>query len=259
MQRFFISDLHLSDKRPDLIRAFVLLMESVKQQAPCELYILGDFYEAWIGDDYQPEWNIAIVEALASLRAQDVQLYVMHGNRDFLLGYDWATTAGATLMDEQSVLTHEKANILLLHGDECCLEDKEYQEFRRMVRSEQWQQGVLQLPLTQRITFAEKLRNDSKTMAQTKTHEIMDVTEAEIARLAKEYACKTLIHGHTHRPNSHQTSSYQRLVLGDWDQYIWLAVMENHLLRQYRTPVSQALSRNSVPIDAMEQVHQITV
>ncbi|MEP0072478.1 MAG: UDP-2,3-diacylglucosamine diphosphatase [Marinomonas sp.] len=230
MIRYFISDLHLSDKRPDLIRAFVLMTkELIAQKETSELYILGDFYEAWIGDDFQADWNTTIENALLDVSQSGIPLYFLHGNRDFLIGDAWLARVGASLIQEQTLLTLEKGSVLLTHGDEYCLEDVEYQKFRQTVRSSAWQTQILALPLEQRIALAAQLRNDSKSMATEKSMEIMDVTEAAIQSSLDAHHCKNLIHGHTHRPNTHNTENTLRCVLGDWDQDVYLASIEgNH-------------------------------
>lgn len=230
MIRYFISDLHLSDKRPDLIRAFVLMMEELTaRNEKAELYILGDFYEAWIGDDFQADWNTTIENALLNLSQSGINLYFLHGNRDFLIGDAWLTRVGAILIQEQTLLPLEKGSVLLTHGDEYCLEDVEYQKFRQTVRSSAWQTQILALPLDQRIALAAQLRNDSQSMASEKSMSIMDVTEAAVQSSLDAHHCKNLIHGHTHRPSTHHTENTLRCVLGDWDKNVYLASIEgNH-------------------------------
>ncbi|ETX11723.1 UDP-2,3-diacylglucosamine hydrolase [Marinomonas ushuaiensis DSM 15871] len=230
MIRYFISDLHLSDKRPDLIRAFVLMTkELIARKEKAELYILGDFYEAWIGDDFQADWNTNIENALLDVSQSGITLYFLHGNRDFLIGDAWLTRVGASLIQEQTLLPLEKNSVLLTHGDEYCLEDVEYQKFRQTIRSNAWQTQILALPLEQRIALAAQLRNDSKSMASEKSIGIMDVTETAVNDSLNLHHCKTIIHGHTHRPNIHKTKNTLRCVLGDWDTDVYLAsIKENH-------------------------------
>ncbi len=262
MLRYFISDLHLSEKRPDLIRAFTLLIDQIKktaQQQKTELYILGDFYEAWIGDDYTPDWNQPILSALSSLKELNVSVQVMHGNRDFLLGEQWATAAGATIIPEQTIIhTLNKAPILLSHGDEYCIEDVEYQAFRKQVRQPAWQEHVLSLPLSHRIALAEQLRNDSKSMSAEKSNDIMDVTQSEIEATLTKLNCHYCIHGHTHKPNLHQ-EKYNRLVLGDWDQFVWLAVLNDNELSQYRMPIDKTQDVHSWNQAALEKAHSLSI
>lgn len=227
MIRYFISDLHLSDKRPDLIRAFVLLTQSLKDiKPPAQLYILGDFYDAWIGDDFQAEWNDAIEQAIKELQQTNWQVFFLHGNRDFLIGKEWFQRTASSALNEQSPIP--ELNLLLAHGDEYCTEDKEYQAFRSMVRSSAWQQQILSLPIEQRLALAAKLRNDSKTNSANKTMEIMDVTNSAVVESLLQHHCGNMIHGHTHRPEVHNESDHIRCVLGDWDKDVWLARVEEN-------------------------------
>ncbi|MCV2402690.1 UDP-2,3-diacylglucosamine diphosphatase [Marinomonas sp. C2222] len=253
MIRYFISDLHLSDKRPDLIRAFVHMTECLhKDSQETEFYILGDFYEAWIGDDFQADWNSTIEDALRALSDSGVNIFFLHGNRDFLIGENWLKRVGAKLIDEQTKLDLGSFSILLSHGDEYCLEDVEYQKFRAMVRSSAWQAHILALPLEQRIALAAQLRNDSKTMASDKNMAIMDVTESAIADSLKHHQCKSMIHGHTHRPDTHRSTEVLRCVLGDWDEYIWLAKVTGNSYKQLRATVSDF---NKNGMSALEGIH----
>ncbi|MCB5161824.1 UDP-2,3-diacylglucosamine diphosphatase [Marinomonas algarum] len=257
MRRYFISDLHLSDKRPDLIRAFVLLCQQlVERDENAELYILGDFYEAWIGDDYQSDWNTTIEQALLTVSTSGRNLYFMHGNRDFLIGQCWANRVGATLIKEQTCLHLGTGKVLLTHGDEYCLEDKEYQSFRQTVRSPQWQANILALPIEQRLALAAQLREDSKTMSNEKSLSIMDVTAAAAQQSLDQYQCATLIHGHTHRPAIHKEDRYLRIVLGDWDNSIWLACIEEMTFTQSRCSVSDFLTQG---LSGLERVHQAPI
>ncbi|WP_191603336.1 UDP-2,3-diacylglucosamine diphosphatase [Marinomonas algicola] len=262
MHRYFISDLHLSDKRPDLIRAFVLLIEQINKtdRHPSELYILGDFYEAWIGDDYKPNWNKDIIKALISLQTSHTSLFIMHGNRDFLLGKEWLAETGATFLTEHSIITpNSKTSILLSHGDEYCTEDLEYQSFRTQVRQKAWQEQVLSMPLEQRISLAEKLRNDSKSMSSDKHNDIMDVTESEIANKLEQHQCRVCIHGHTHKPFLHHENHYDRLVLGDWDQEVWVAVLDDDSLTQYKTPANSINTSCDWELTSLQLAHQLAV
>ncbi|MBR7888556.1 UDP-2,3-diacylglucosamine diphosphatase [Marinomonas sp. A79] len=254
MRRYFISDLHLSDKRPDLIRAFVQLAdELIQQEQSAELYILGDFYEAWIGDDYQADWNIPIEAALKTLSDSDIALYFLHGNRDFLIGKRWVDRVGATLIQEQTRLTLDKGSLLLTHGDEYCLEDTEYQSFRQTVRSPAWQANILALPIEQRLALAAQLRNDSKTMSSEKSSAIMDVTPDAVQQSLVKNGCATVIHGHTHRPAVHKRKQQLRLVLGNWDDAIWLACIDKDIFTQSSCSVEHFLEQG---IAGLTTVHK---
>lgn len=237
MIHYFISDLHLSDKRPDLIQAFIKLSNILKNESnqgvKNQLHIVGDFYEAWIGDDYQPSWNTSIEQNLLALSNSGCNILVYHGNRDFLLGQAWADRVGATLIKEDHHLEYNGRNIFVSHGDQACLDDVEYQNFRNMVRQEQWQQHVLSMPLEQRIALASQLREDSKLSNSEKMLDIMDVNFEEIERLMTANQSNLMIHGHTHRPDLHAQNTGSRLVLGDWDKTAWLAVLSDSNLTQH--------------------------
>jgi UDP-2,3-diacylglucosamine hydrolase len=257
MIRYFISDLHLSNKRPDLIRAFVQMTTAlIARQEDAELYILGDFYEAWIGDDFQAEWNTQIENALKALTQSGIRLYFLHGNRDFLIGQDWLSRVNATFMQEQTLVSLDNDSILLTHGDEYCLEDTEYQAFRNTVRSKQWQEHVLAMPLEQRIALAAQLRNDSKAMATEKSMDIMDVSKNAVRASLERHRCQTIIHGHTHRPDTHNKDGYLRCVLGDWDSHIWLAHIENGIYTQSKALVEDFLQQE---LNSLQEVHRETL
>lgn len=259
MIRYFISDLHLSDKRPDLLRAFVLMMQEIStkhQNDDVQLYLLGDFYEAWIGDDYHPEWNQPIEAALRQVSEQGIDLFFIHGNRDFLIGDDWCERVGATLLSEQTLIHHETHPILLTHGDEYCQGDVEYQKFRTMVRTPQWQAQVLAMPLEKRLALAEQLRNDSKSMSADKSLEIMDVTEKSVSDSLTHHKTDILIHGHTHRPEFHFEAQYTRCVLGDWDTFIWLATLKGQHLTQAHATVDVFLETG---LDALATTHTLLI
>jgi len=238
MTHYFISDIHLSEKRPDLVQAFISLSKRLQDTAVTDknlhLHIVGDFYEAWIGDDYRLPWIYEIESSLLALTNADINVCIYHGNRDFLLGNAWAEKIGAKLIKDSFCLYHASQNIFITHGDEACLDDIEYQQFRLMVRQEKWQQQVLSMPLAQRIALASQLREDSKQSNNDKMLDIMDVDTKEIDRLMKLNDAHLMIHGHTHRPALHQQENGQRLVLGDWDESAWVAVLDETNLIQYK-------------------------
>lgn len=257
MIRYFISDLHLSDKRPDLIRAFVrMTKELITYQEEAELYILGDFYEAWIGDDFQADWNTTIENALIEVSQSGITLYFLHGNRDFLIGDSWLTRVGASLIKEQTVLLLKRSSVLLTHGDEYCLDDVEYQNFRKIVRSSAWQENILALPLKQRIALAAQLRNDSQSTATEKSMNIMDVTPTAVNDSLISHHCQTLIHGHTHRPDVHQIENTLRCVLGDWDKSIYLASIEGNHYSQFESTVEN-FSQSG--LKSLQKIHYKTL
>jgi len=223
MRTLFISDLHLSDKRPDLIRALVHFLEHETHDCS-ELYLLGDIFDAWIGDDfYHPALQPAI-EALAACQAKGISVYLQHGNRDFLMGDKLAKRVNATLLPEAKTITlPDSSQALVMHGDQLCTDDAEYQSFRTMVRNPAWQQMFLDKPLEERIEIARSLREQSQLENADKSYEIMDVNEDAVSAALSNANTNLLIHGHTHRPAIHTLSELNatRIVLGDWDTDVW--------------------------------------
>jgi len=223
MTVLFVADLHLCSQRPDLIRAFIDFLENTA--ADCEaLYLLGDIFEAWIGDDYVEAELQPVLDALLNL-SQSAQLYFQQGNRDFLAGTGFATAIGAQLLDEQVQIQLPSQQALIMHGDQLCTDDLEYQKFRTMVRSEQWQQQFLSKPIDERLQIAEYLRTQSKQQGQMKSTEITDVNLQAVQQVMNKFEVELLIHGHTHRPATHKVTLEHcigsRIVLGDWDSSLW--------------------------------------
>lgn len=220
----FISDLHLEEDRPELTQAF---LDFLQREAPAAsaLYILGDFFNVWIGDDDDRPLNGRIAAALRHQAAAGLAVFLMHGNRDFLLGETFASTAGATLVSDPTVLEHGGHRYLLSHGDQLCTGDLDYQAFRTQVRNPVWQQAMLARPLAERRALAAQLRAASKSMSSNKPEDIMDVSQAAVEAVLLEHNCDILIHGHTHRPDTHHfplaSQSGVRIVLGDWGSLGW--------------------------------------
>ncbi|MEY4643095.1 MAG: hypothetical protein RLZZ227_3089 [Pseudomonadota bacterium] len=219
-----ISDLHLEPARPDLTRAFFHFLETTAADAGA-LYILGDFFNVWIGDDDDTPLCGAVSRALRQLADSGTAVYLMHGNRDFLIGEKWATASGATLIPEPCLLQQDDAQFLLMHGDSLCTLDTDYMAIRRMFRDPQWQREFLARPLAERRAFAEHARARSKTMSSNKADDIMDVTPTEVERVLADNGVSRLIHGHTHRPAVHAMNlggrPATRIVLGDWGTEGW--------------------------------------
>ncbi len=216
----FISDLHLDPRRPAALVAFRQFLDSLQTENCAALYILGDLFEAWIGDDEdQPELR-EVVNQLASLSARGVPLYFMHGNRDFLIGETFATASGCTLLSDPTVIELDGRRILLLHGDTLCTDDQEYQQFRTMVRNPQWQQMFLQKSLAERRQIAAQLRETSREQTGRKAMEIMDANPQAVDKVMRDHGIDCMIHGHTHRPGMHafeiDGQAAKRIVLGDW-------------------------------------------
>ncbi|MBB3046439.1 UDP-2,3-diacylglucosamine hydrolase [Litorivivens lipolytica] len=233
MTTLFISDLHLDEKRPDIYRAFLHFLENTAKDAEA-LYVLGDLFEAWVGDDDDANLARESIAAFRRLADSGTALYFLHGNRDFLLGEQFATETGGTLLDDPSKIDLYGTPTLLMHGDSLCTADTEYQSLRVQLRSAEWQQQLLSQPLAARRQLAEQLRMASSEATSNKAEDIMDVTPEEVVKALKEHGCTRLIHGHTHRPARHaltvQRQPAERIVLGDWDRYLWyLAADENQL------------------------------
>jgi len=216
----FISDLHLEDDRPATSRWLLDFLSGPATDAEA-LYILGDLFEAWIGDDAVPATAREVAEALGELSSGGTRCYFMHGNRDFLLGERYAGQAGLTLLPETAVVDLYGTPTLLLHGDTLCTDDVEYQAFRRQTRNPAWQAGILSLSIEERLHLARNARDASKAHTGSTAMSIMDVNEAAVIAAFREHGVHRMIHGHTHRPAVHQHrlgggETVERIVLADW-------------------------------------------
>ena len=224
MTTLFISDLHLEESRPDITGAFLSFLDE-KAMGVEQLYILGDFFEAWIGDDERTPLQERVASALRTLSESGTEIFLMHGNRDFLIGQDFCGRAGATLLDDPTVIDLYGTPTLLMHGDSLCTADVEYQKFRANMRNPQWQQMILQRPLADRQQMARQLREISMAKNQGKEEFIMDVTPEEVVREMEVHGVQRMIHGHTHRPAEHELTANgqpaKRIVLGDWAENVW--------------------------------------
>ncbi|UTW12995.1 UDP-2,3-diacylglucosamine diphosphatase [Marinobacterium rhizophilum] len=230
MTLLFVADLHLRPERPDLSRAF---LEFLQQDAPgCDaLYLLGDIFEAWIGDDAPMPGLDAIYAELAALSARGTALYFQHGNRDFLVGQAFLDTLGARPLPDQQLIDVPGGQALLMHGDQLCTDDTEYQAFRSQVRDPAWQQQFLSQSVDERLAIARQLRAASKARGAEKSADIMDVNPAAVSAALSAAGVDLLIHGHTHRPAIHDNQISQgsgtRIVLGDWDDSGWYLQIDN--------------------------------
>ena len=219
MSTLFISDLHLDDARPRIVQAFenLLATQATEVQA---LYILGDLFESYIGDDDDAPLNARVARATRKVRDAGVPVYFMHGNRDFLLGRDYAERAGMTLLDDPAVVALSGERVLLMHGDTLCTDDAAYLQFRKLVRDPAWQRAFLAKPLAERRAFAAQARGESRKHTAMKPAEIMDVNQAAVEAAMRARGVRRLIHGHTHRPATHHFDTdgmkAERIVLGDW-------------------------------------------
>ena len=222
MPTLFISDLHLCSGRPQIDRTFFGFLEREARSASA-LYILGDLFEYWAGDDdLDDPFNASVAAALARLTASGVPAYLMHGNRDFVIGEAFARASGVSLLPDPVLLNLYGQPVLLTHGDTLCTLDREYQAFRREARSETWIRRMLQKPLAERKAAIEALRRQSEQEKRSKPAEIMDVAPAEVEAMLRRHGYPRLIHGHTHRPARHLHTVdghlCERWVLADWYQ-----------------------------------------
>ena len=216
----FISDLHLSSERPRINQLFLAFCDQLAPQAEA-LYILGDLFEYWVGDDDLGDpFHAGIATALLEVSQRGVPVYLMHGNRDFLMGDLLAQACGASLLPDPILIDLYGKKTLLSHGDAFCTEDQEYMAFRRQVRDPAWQKSFLAKPLAERKSIAEQLRQDSEQHKQDKPETIMDVTPAAVDDVLRAKGYPRLIHGHTHRPARHELLVdgilCERWVLPDW-------------------------------------------
>ena len=223
MNRYFISDLHLDETRPHTTALFQSFVEDLKDNDPqTELYILGDLFESWIGDDYENELHDEVKTTLKSLTESGIKVFFLYGNRDFLIGKEFLSETGVELLIDPFLLKSNGKTILLTHGDQMCIDDVEYQTFRSIVRNPDWQKDFLNFPISKRLKIAGETKDASKQSKQEKSMEIMDVNEEEVLRVFKQHEVNTMIHGHTHRPMKHELKIDGRLcsryVLGDWNE-----------------------------------------
>ncbi len=219
MTTLFISDLHLQAARPDITERFSTFLRREAMQAEA-LYILGDLFEAWIGDDDPDPHNVAVQQAMREVTDAGIAGYFMHGNRDFLIGEAFAERTGFTLLADPVVHDMYGTPVLLSHGDAWCTDDVEYQAFRRQSRDPAWQRHVLAMPIEQRRALAGRAREESRAAMVDKAEDIMDVNAGAVAAAMREAGVTTLVHGHTHRPAVHEFvldgDPATRIVLGDW-------------------------------------------
>ena len=217
----FISDLHLSEEHPRDAELFLQFLREAAPQAEA-LYILGDLFEAWPGDDDMADaFHARIVSALKALSFGGTRLYLMHGNRDLLMGRALEQACGATLLPDPTVIDLYGKPTLLSHGDQLCTDDQAYRAYRKQVHDPAWQRQFLAQPLDARKAFIAQLRARSQDEKQKKSEEIMDVNDGAVLTLLRSHRYPDLIHGHTHRPGHHliHVDGYicNRWVLGDWE------------------------------------------
>lgn len=219
MTTLFISDLHLESARPDIAAQFIQFLKTEAANADA-LYILGDLFESWVGDDDPDEHYAMIKGALRALADAGTPVYFMHGNRDFMIGKQFADDTSITLLPDPTHLKIEGKDVLLSHGDALCTDDIEYQQFRTMTRNPEWQAMMLHKPLQERLAFAQHARAASMKHGKTISPVITDVNQQAVEKFMVEHDVDLLLHGHTHRPAVHKftlgATPATRIVLGDW-------------------------------------------
>lgn len=227
---FFISDLHLSAQRPEIIQLFLHFLRHHATQAE-SLYILGDLFDSWIGDDHENKAYTEIETAIFELVETGTHVFIMHGNRDFLIDKQFEEKTLARLILDPTIVILNRKKVLLMHGDTLCLDDVEYLEFRKMVRDHDWKKGFLSMSIIQREALANSYRQTSKEKTQLKEPEIMDVAQRAVKQVMKKSRSEVLIHGHTHRPNTHHFTvkgkTHSRIVLADWYQQGSVLIHQN--------------------------------
>lgn len=214
-----VSDLHLEPERPAVTERFLRFLAEEAMGAEA-LYVLGDLFEVWLGDDAAPPLAEEVAAALRRLARRGTAVHLMHGNRDFLLGEAFAARAGARLLAEPArVRLPSGEEALLLHGDSLCIDDVDYQRFRAQVRDPARVRAFLALPPEERARLARGFRDASRALTRAKPQAIMDAHPGEVRRVLAEAGLRCLIHGHTHRPGVHRLpGGGRRIVLGDWDE-----------------------------------------
>ena len=232
-----ISDLHLTEDQPHLLKLFTHYMQTIAPQSNA-LFVLGDLFEVWVGDDHHNAFNQSIIDQFAEYSTNGGELYFGHGNRDFLLGDDYAKSCGGQILDEPYSFDWQDKSITLMHGDSLCTDDTAYQQLRMMVRNPQWQNEFLSQSVEQRLAFAASIREQSKSALQQKAEEIMDVNQQAVEQSFKDHQCDWLIHGHTHRPDIHEVNydgaKGQRIVLSDWrEQGQYLELKDGNFQNHY--------------------------
>lgn len=230
MRYLFLSDLHLEAERPDITRAFLRCLD--ERAVGCEaVYVLGDFFEVWLGDDDPNPLGDQVAAALTRLADTGVKIFLMHGNRDFLLGRRFCVKAKASLLPDPAVITLNGEEVLLMHGDSLCIDDVSYMKMRRWLRNPVSLALLKALPLSTRHRIGRKLRSESQTRTRMKASDITDVNQQAVEHAMRRHDVRVLIHGHTHRPAVHlleiNGQAAQRIVLGDWDRKGWVLEVDD--------------------------------
>lgn len=215
----FLSDVHLDVKRTDITRQLVEFLQALPETTE-RLYIVGDLFEAWIGDDAPGPVGEHTMSVLRTISNRGVGCFFTHGNRDFLIGERFAASTGFELLDEEALIDCYGTRVLLMHGDSLCTDDTEYQKLRATLRDPQFQSHLMTLSVPQRLEMAQQLRAASATEMATKSEDIMDVNQRAVEDALRRHDVTDLLHGHTHRPGVHEFEvdgrACRRIVLGDW-------------------------------------------
>ncbi len=240
MAVLFASDLHLDPAHPAPVEAFLHFLAGPAREAEA-LYLLGDLFEAWIGDDDDDPMHGRVAEGLAALATAGIPVWFQHGNRDFLLGPDFATRCGMALLDEAEVRPIGGVPTLLMHGDQLCTRDLGYQAFRRQARDPDWQRQLLAQPLAARRALAAAARGESRAHTAAAATEIMDVEPETVRAALHVHGVRRLIHGHTHRPAIHRLAygdaDAERIVLPDWHARAGWAVADGDAITLVEQPL----------------------
>lgn len=219
MATLFISDLHLEPARPEIGEQFLAFLAGPARDADA-LYILGDLFEAWIGDDDPNPYYAQMKTAIRELSDSGVPVFFMHGNRDFMIGEGFSAEAGVSLLSDPYMLQLHGEKVLLSHGDALCTDDLEYQQVRAMTRNPDWQAMMMSKSIEDRVAFALQAREQSLARNESMQEEITDVNQDAVANTIRETGADILLHGHTHRPAVHpfhvDERAVHRIVLGDW-------------------------------------------
>ncbi|MEC7295563.1 MAG: UDP-2,3-diacylglucosamine diphosphatase [Pseudomonadota bacterium] len=251
MRTLLIADMHLSNDTPELNQGFYRYLEHTAKGAE-DLYILGDLFDAWIGDDLldtpHPLSGVAheVIKRLRALSDAGTSIFFIHGNRDFLIGERFINACQATLLPDSEQVELQGVAAVILHGDSLCTKDEAYMAFRAQSRHPEWQAQILAMPLEQRLELAKSLRMQSGDANANKAEAIMDVTHAEVVTTMQRHGVNIMIHGHTHRPKVHDLTvedvPAKRFVLGDWDsEHGWDFVVE-HSSERHPEPVLRQFS-----------------
>ena len=220
MKPRFISDIHLSEDSPHLTNAFKAFLDESKESCT-HLFILGDLFEIWIGDDSHTPYHQEVKKILKDFTSDGPETFFTHGNRDFLIGEAFANEVGISILPDPYALNINGLNVILSHGDFLCTDDIEYMDFRNKVRSKEWQKDFLSKDVDERNEIANSLRSGSKDATSKKSLDITDANIKTVNNFIEKNKPDIFIHGHTHRPKIHEHNSTKRLVLGDWNESGW--------------------------------------